>query len=239
MMARGFKPVGWVAGVAAAALGCYMLSLNVAAERAELKKLEWRIIMAKRDIRTLQTELGTRGRLQQLESWNANVLALSAPTANQFVDNEVTLARFDQREKTIDERAPLQMASAETQAPAPKIQAPVHYASASAPAVREPSLVHRASIVVPEAKPLANPEPKAERKPAAMAAKAVAEAKPAAEPQKKLVEAKPAPEPKKKLAEAKPAEAPAKKKSALIDDDLVKNIRAAAKAESKGSGGGQ
>ena len=36
MMARGFKPVGWVAGVAAAALGCYMLSLNVASERAEL-----------------------------------------------------------------------------------------------------------------------------------------------------------------------------------------------------------
>ncbi len=230
MMARGFKPVGWVAGVAAAALGCYMLSLNVAAERAELKKLEWRIIMAKRDIRTLQTELGTRGRLQQLESWNANVLALSAPTANQFVDNEVTLARFDQREKSIDERAPLQMASAETggaaQAPAAKIQAPVHYASASASPAREPSLVHRASIVLPETKPLAKPEPKAEPKPTAAAAKTVAEAKPATEP-------------KKKLAEAKPAQAPAKKKSALIDDDLVKNIRAAAKAESKGSGGGQ
>ena len=83
MMARGFKPVGWVAGVAAAALGCYMLSLNVASERAELAKLERSIIAAKRDIRTLQTELGTRGRLQQLESWNANVLALSAPTSAQ------------------------------------------------------------------------------------------------------------------------------------------------------------
>jgi uncharacterized protein (DUF4415 family) len=242
MMARGFKPVGWVAGVAAAALGCYMLSLNVAAERAELKKLEWRIIMAKRDIRTLQTELGTRGRLQQLESWNANVLALSAPTANQFVASEVTLARFDQREKTIEERVPLQMASAEAgrslPAPEARIQAPVHYASVPASVAREPSLVHRASVVLPEAKPVAHPAAKAERKPAPApaAAKAVAEAKPVTEPKKKLAEAKPA-EPKKKLAEAKPAQP--KKKSALIDDDLVKEIRAAAKAENKGSGGGQ
>ena len=121
MIARGFKPVGWVAGVAAAALGCYMLSLNVAAERAELKKLEWRIVMAKRDIRILQTELGTRGRLQQLESWNANVLALSAPTADQFVDSEVTLARFDRNEQTIGEKVPVRMASAQVEdiAPAP------------------------------------------------------------------------------------------------------------------------
>ena len=210
MMARGFKPVGWVAGVAAAALGCYMLSLNVAAERAELKKLEWRIIMAKRDIRTLQTELGTRGRLQQLESWNANVLALSAPTANQFVANEVTLARFDQREKTVEERVPLQMASAEA-APASRIQAPVHYASVGAAAVQEPSLVHRASVVVAERKPVVGAVAKAEPKRAA--------------------------EPKKKLADAAPT--PAKKKPALIDEKLVSDIRAAAKAETKGSGGGR
>jgi hypothetical protein len=231
MMARGFKPVGWVAGVAAAALGCYMLSLNVAAERAELKKLEWRIITAKRDIRTLQTELGTRGRLQQLESWNTNVLALSAPTADQFVASEVTLARFDQREKTIEERMPLQMASAEVgrtlPAPAPKIQAPVHYASLSAEANKQPSLVHKASIVaVPAKKPVAE-------------AAAKVEPKPASEAKKKLAEAKPAVEADKKLAEAKPASAPVKKKPAMIDDDLVKDIRAAAKAESKGSGSGR
>ncbi len=236
MMARGFKPVGWVAGVAAAALGCYMLSLNVAAERAELKKLEWRIVMAKRDIRTLQTELGTRGRLAQLENWNANVLALSAPTSDQFVDNEVTLARFDQREKTIEERVPVQLASAEASAPAPKIQAPVHYASIPAVPARQPSLVHKASIVVP-AKPLV--EAKAEPKPAPEAKKKLVEAKPvAADPKKKLAEAKPAAEPKKKLADAKPVAAPAKKR-ASIDDKLVSDIRAAARAETKGSGGGQ
>ena len=216
MMARGFKPVGWVAAVAAAALGCYMLSLNVAAERAELKKLEWRIVMAKRDIRTLQTELGTRGRLQQLENWNANVLALSAPVASQFVDSEVTLARFDRSEKTVADRAPVQMASAEVPAPAPRISAPVQLASAPAPAARE-SLVHRASMELPEQKPLVR---------ALVPAQAKAEARSAAEP-------------KKKLAEAKAAPVVAKKKPAMIDNDLVADIRAAAKAESKGSAGGR
>lgn len=155
MMARGFKPVGLVAGVAVAALSCYMLSLNVAAERAELAKLERRIIMAKRDIRTLQTELGTRGRLQQLESWNANVLALAAPTSAQFLENEMTLARFDQREKTMEERAAVQLAAADTteaQAkPQPRAETRVQYAAAPAPQAR--SLVQRASLTMAEVKP--------------------------------------------------------------------------------------
>ena len=162
MMARGFKPVGWVAGVATAALGCYMLSLNVASERAELAKLERSIISTKRDIRTLQTELETRGRLQQLESWNANVLALAAPTSAQFLDNELTLARFDQRDQTIEERSVVHMAAAPAQA-APsvqqKVEAPVRYASA--PVVEKPaqSLVHQASLVVEEQAPAAAPNP--------------------------------------------------------------------------------
>jgi hypothetical protein len=223
MMARGFKPVGWVAAVAVAALGCYMLSLNVAAERAELAKLEWRIVMAKRDIRTLQTELGTRGRLQQLESWNAHVLALSAPVANQFVDSEMTLARFDRGERTVADQAPVRMASAET-APAQRITAPVQLASAPAQVARE-SLVHRASMEIPEEKPLVR---------ALVPAPVKTEARAAAEPKKKLAEAKPAPAPAKaKLADAKPATA--KKKPAMIDSDLVDSIRAAAKAETKGS----
>jgi hypothetical protein len=99
MSARGFRPVGWVAAVAGAAIGCYMLSLNVAAERAELASLERRIVSTQQSIRTLQTELGTRGRLTQLEQWNSEVLALSAPTAGQFLQSEFTLARLDVRER--------------------------------------------------------------------------------------------------------------------------------------------
>lgn len=221
MMARGFKPVGWVAGIAAAALGCYMLSLNVAAERAEVAKLEWRIIMAKRDIRSLQTELGTRGRLAQLENWNANVLALSAPTTNQFVPNEVTLARFDQREKTIAEQTPVHMASADVneavKAPKPAITAPVHYAAAPAPApaVREPSLVRKAALEIGEL----HTAPRAASAPAkSQAAIAIAAPK------------------KKQLADA--SAAAGHRKSSGLDERLVKEIRAA-KAENDGSFGGQ
>jgi hypothetical protein len=120
MIAQGFKPVGWVAAVAGAALGCYMLSLNVASERAELAKIERQIIAAKQEIRTLQTELGTRGRMQQLEHWNAEVLALSAPTASQFLENPMTLARFETKEPTLEDKARVTMAAAQVKAPAPR-----------------------------------------------------------------------------------------------------------------------
>lgn len=228
MMARGFKPVGWVAGVAAAALGCYMLSLNVASERAELAKLERSIIMAKRDIRTLQTELGTRGRLQQLESWNANVLALSAPTSAQFLDNELTLARFDQREQSIEERSVVHMASA----PAPaapqvrtKIEAPVRYAAVPAAPKPVQPLVHQASLVTGEARPAVAPKKAAERPGVPAPANPVAA-------QKVQAPIKVA------SAEKKPAE-PAKKKPAGISSKLVKDIGEAAKSEKNGSAGGQ
>lgn len=160
MMPRGFKPVGWVAAVGSAALGCYMLSLNVAAERAELAKVEREIILAKQEIRQLQTELGTRGRLQQLEHWNAEVLALSAPTSAQFLEDTVTLARFEQREKTFEEKARVQMAAADTTAPAPRIESqpaparklpPVQYAVATERAVPQP-LLRQASYVQGEAR---------------------------------------------------------------------------------------
>ena len=234
MIAKGFKPVGWVAAVAGAALGCYMLSLNVAAERAELAKLEWKIVMAKRDIRSLQTELGTRGRLQQLENWNANVLALSAPTSNQFLDNELTLARFDQREKTFEESGKVQLASAEAPQPRsapqpvqqPKVVLANYEAAAQAPAREPQSLVHRASYSIPEATPDV-----AERKVAAEK-KVVAEKKPVAEPKK---EAKP-----QQLAEAKPGAKPAPaKKPRMLDDKLIKSISEAAKSEKAGSAGGR
>lgn len=160
MIARGFKPVGWVAAVAGAALGCYMLSLNVASERAELASLERSIVRTKQDIRTLQTELGTRGRLSQLEQWNAEVLALSAPTSNQFIENEVVLARFDQRARTIEDRSKdvhLAAAPAVRQQPKPAL-AVADYAAAAAAAEKTPlekkSLVQRASLVLDDAKPL-------------------------------------------------------------------------------------
>ena len=164
MMPRGFKPVGWVAAVGGAALGCYMLSLNVASERAELGKIEHRIMIAKTEIRALNTELGTRGRLQQLEHWNAEVLALSAPTANQFVENEVMLARFETREKTIGEQVKVQMASASSTAAPPAAAAsppkaaigkkltPADYAAAADRAAAQPRPMLRLAAADTQAK---------------------------------------------------------------------------------------
>ena len=84
--ARSFRSVFMVASCAGAALGCYLVSLRVASERAALEGVETKIVLAQRDIRLLQTEIGTRGRLAQLERWNVKVLALSAPTADQFLE---------------------------------------------------------------------------------------------------------------------------------------------------------
>ncbi len=92
MIVQSFKSVMWVGAVAGAALSCYMVSLRVASERAALERVESRILLAKRDIRALDTELSTRGRLRQLERWNLDVLALSPPTEGQFLTGEVQLA---------------------------------------------------------------------------------------------------------------------------------------------------
>jgi hypothetical protein len=179
MMARCFKPVGWVAAVAGAALGCYMLSLNVAAERAELANIERKIVATKQDIRSLQTELGTRGRMAQLDRWNADVLALSSPLPAQFLDDAFTLARFEQPGRTVEERATVHMASLETGAAAaakPETRiAPADYAAAAAARTAEAPpqpLVRRASLVVENKAPLARMEPAPPPVPAAKPDKA-------------------------------------------------------------------
>lgn len=95
MIAQRFRPVGWVAGIAAAACILYLISLQVATQRGRLEEIDRKIAMTKRDIRQLQTELGTRASLRQLERWNSDVLALSAPKANQYLRNEEALATLD------------------------------------------------------------------------------------------------------------------------------------------------
>jgi hypothetical protein len=128
-----------------------MLSLNVASERAELSRIERQIIATKQEIRLLQTELGTRGRMAQLEQWNAEVLALAAPASNQFLDSEMKLARFDQRAPTIEERSQLHMAAADTgQDVISSVESPVLAAAAeTAPGLGSQPLVRRASLEVP------------------------------------------------------------------------------------------
>lgn len=118
MSARSFRSVFMVASCAGAALGCYLVSLRVASERAALEAVETKIVLAQRDLRVLQTEIGTRGRLAQLERWNAKVLALSAPSADQFLAGSFELARLARPERKVDFEAPVVLASA----PAPERQ---------------------------------------------------------------------------------------------------------------------
>jgi hypothetical protein len=119
MSARSFRSVFMVASCAGAALGCYLVSLRVASERAALEEVETRIVLAQRDIRLLQTEIGTRGRLAQLERWNVRVLALSAPSADQFLEGGFQLARLGRPEPTPAVEAPIVLASAPAPHPQP------------------------------------------------------------------------------------------------------------------------
>jgi hypothetical protein len=236
MIAKGFKSVIWVATVGTAALGCYMVSLKVATERADLARVEAHIISAKQDIRSLQTELGTRGRLSQLEQWNADVLALSAPSSAQFLQSEVTLARFEQTAPTLDQRsAEVRMAAA--QAPAPPQAAPalpVVVAAAPAPAPAAPAAaIHRASFTP------AKPEPKAAaaKVPAAVAAAETKKspekadtAKPAPMKMAAKVEQKTPPKAEAKKPAAKPETkaAPSKARASRLDAGLTAQIKSGA-----------
>ena len=95
MIAQRFRPVGWVAGIALAATALYLVSLQVATERGRLEAIDRKITSTKREIRQLQTEMGTRASLRQLERWNGEVLSLSAPQANQYLSGEAALASLD------------------------------------------------------------------------------------------------------------------------------------------------
>src|SRR5205085_10717570 len=120
MSAHSFRSLTMAATCAAAALGCYLVSLRVASERAALEDVETRIVLAQRDLRVLQTEIGTRGRLSQLERWNTGAFALSAPAADQFLRGSFELARLTQSEHRLDFQAPVGLASA----PAPERSKP-------------------------------------------------------------------------------------------------------------------
>ena len=120
MSVRNFGSLAMVATCAGAALGCYLVSLRVASERAQLEDVETRIVLAQRDLRVVQTEIGTRARLSQLERWNAKVLALSAPAADQFLTGSFELARLAQPQHKVEFNAPVVLASA----PAPEAKKP-------------------------------------------------------------------------------------------------------------------
>ena len=149
MSAHGFRSVIMTGAVASAALGCYLISLRVASERAELEGVETSIVLAQRDIRLLETEIGTRGRLAQLERWNVKAIQLSAPTVDQFVDNGFQLATLVKPEARPAVEAPVVLASLPREsAPAPA--ATTDDGGAAPPASKSASdMMHVASYTRP------------------------------------------------------------------------------------------
>jgi hypothetical protein len=148
MSSRSFHSLFMVASCAGAALGCYLVSLRVASERAALEDVETRIVLAQRDMRLLQTEIGTRGRLSQLERWNAGAFALSAPTAGQFLKGGFELARLAQPERKVNFQAPVVLAAAPAPANRPVIGEPETDDSGAPAAVAPNALLHEASLKI-------------------------------------------------------------------------------------------
>lgn len=160
MIAQRFRALGWVAGIASAATCLYLTSLQVAAERAKLDATEAQIIAAKRDMRQLQTELGTRASLRQLEKWNGEVLALTAPRAEQYLHSEAELASVGVRElRGPTGAAPLAQVMLAAAQSMPNAE-PAPVILTSAPAASEAPKVQRVAFVPAPAKPISAPRPR-------------------------------------------------------------------------------
>lgn len=144
------KGLGWLASCAVVAIGFYLVSSQVAAERKRLEQVDRRIGAAKRDIRALETEFDVRANLAQLERWNGDTLALTVPVAAQFVRDERALADLSPI------RGPLGGGEVQTAAlivpSTPSIAPPaVTPAPPSAPAPRQVVTVRVAAVRAPAA----------------------------------------------------------------------------------------
>jgi hypothetical protein len=170
MIARRLRPIGWVAGVAGAALSFYLVSLQVAAERTALEGVEHRIAVTHRDIRQLETEFSARASLRQLEAYNNEVLALSAPKVGQYLTSDVQLASYSPAEGSDIGKpaASTALASAEA-APAPAnrptfkpavVQDTRTDGAPVIPAVKTPPLIQTVAMIEPVQAPASKPRPK-------------------------------------------------------------------------------
>lgn len=90
-----FKGLGWLLTSVIVALACYMVSLQVAAERRKLADAATQVRLARRDIRMLETEFDARANMVQLERWNGESFRYAAPVAQQYLADTATLAHLD------------------------------------------------------------------------------------------------------------------------------------------------
>ncbi len=242
MIAKGFKPVIWVAAIGSAALGCYMLSLRVAAERADLAGLERRIVATQQQIRALRpnwapaagssssscgmTRCWRWWRRSRASIWRAESASPASKPASPCSPTRPRCGWL---------RLRFRPHSAPAAAVAVQPQRAVAAAPAPAAPLRQPAMIHRASLTVAPA-----PAPAAAR---AEPPSPAAAARPPVQPARtRTASAEPAPaEPRARAAaqRARPAAAaPARARSAaqasLLDERTLRDLGSAARAERGG-----
>ncbi|VXC40774.1 hypothetical protein [Sphingomonas sp. 8AM] len=142
------KGLGWLSGCAIVAIGFYLVSSQVAAERKRLEQVDRRISSAERDIRALETEFDVRANLAQLERWNGNTLALTVPTAQQFVANERALAALSPLPGLPAPGRDVPVQTAQLIVPAAPVAAIVPAVATASTATATPAIVKVAAVQV-------------------------------------------------------------------------------------------
>lgn len=155
------KGLGWLTSCAMVAIGFYLVSSQVAAERKRIEQLDRKIVGAQRDIRALETEFDVRANLAQLERWNGDTLALTVPTAAQFVRDEAALAALSPNQPAPvplpGSAAPVQTAQLIVPAAPVVVAAPAPAVSAASATVRTAAAAPVATVKVAATKPAAAP----------------------------------------------------------------------------------
>ncbi|WP_262503934.1 hypothetical protein [Sphingosinithalassobacter sp. CS137] len=144
----GLKGLGWFLCGMIVAPACYLVTSQVAAERADLAAMEAAIAKAHKDIRDLETEFNTRANFAQLQRWNGDVLAMAAPGPDQYLADAQQLASLDAMEGGLQHASLLVPADA----PSPTAAAPIEQAEnvAPRPAVRAAPTPAPARAAAPE-----------------------------------------------------------------------------------------
>lgn len=164
------KGLGWLLSCVVVGLTCYMISLSVASERNKLLAVNAQIAKAQRDLRALGTEFDTRANMAQLERWNGDVLALTAPTAAQYVGDETRFAALLGRPDAMPELKQAALVVPAGVTPIQTANAAAMDAVAATPAA--PAAVAKVAVV--HEAPVAHPGPAVKTAAAVRKAQAVA-----------------------------------------------------------------
>ena len=146
MSARSFGSLFMVASCAGAALGCYLVSLRVASERAPLEDVETRIVSPSATCACSRRKSARAGDCRSSSAGTPARSRCRRPAADQFLQGGFELARLTRPEQQVDFQAPVVLASA----PAPQPKTPLGEPERMIPARRPLAPARIASPGKPE-----------------------------------------------------------------------------------------